>query len=189
MVRSGLSTISAWGTAGKAKVSATTYAIFTNWVTDPRTEVRPMSLDEPKRLSTPVEVYRFDDVSQATVILDEESRTWFMYYRGEDLYGVKLAPAGTLDNTPPTSPRNVLVDVESDRNVNISWTPATDSETGIAAYNIFRDGVSIGTLTGWEFNDSSLTEQTEYSYQVSPVNYHGVEGPRSEPLSVTKQFD
>jgi hypothetical protein len=97
-VRSGLSKIEAWGMAGRAKVGPSTYAIFTNWVTDPRTEVRLMSLDIPDRLSDPVEVYRFDDVTQATVVLDKERNTWFMYYRGVDRYGVKVAPVMATDS-------------------------------------------------------------------------------------------
>ena len=38
----------------QAKVSPETYAVFTNWVTDPTTEVRLMSLDTPNNLSDPV---------------------------------------------------------------------------------------------------------------------------------------
>jgi hypothetical protein len=61
--RSGLAKISAWGMTGKSRVGPNIYAIFTNWVTDPKTEIRLMSLDAPDRLSDPVEVYRFEDVS------------------------------------------------------------------------------------------------------------------------------
>ena len=92
-VRSRISGIGAWGMAGNAKVGANTYAIFTNWVTDPEIEVWLMSPDAPDRFSGPVEEYRFPDVLQATILLDEETATWFMYYRAQDHYGVKLAPA------------------------------------------------------------------------------------------------
>ena len=183
--RSGLATISAWGMAGKARVGPKTYAIFTNWVTDPRTEVRLMSLDAPDRLSDPIEVYRFEDASQVTVILDEESRTWFMYYRGQDRYGVKLAPAGPADTTPPTAPANVTAAAVSDRQIDLSWQTAVDAETGIVQYKVFRNGDYLATVKGLEFSDTGLTEDTEYTYSISAVNYHGVEGPQSAAITST----
>ena len=52
-----------------------------------------MSLQSPYNLSEPVEIYQFDDVQQATLLLDAEAQTWFMYYRTyENSYGVKTAP-------------------------------------------------------------------------------------------------
>jgi hypothetical protein len=184
-VRSGISAISAWGTAGKAKVGPKTYAIFTNWVTDPRTEVWLMSLDTPNRFSDPVEVYRFDDVSQATVILDEERRSWFMYYRGENRYGVKLAPAGPIDTIPPTVPADVTAEAVSDSQTDLSWGSSTDAETGVVLYKLYRNGDYLTTAKGLEFSDIGLDEATRYTYSLSAVNYHGVEGRQSASVTVT----
>jgi hypothetical protein len=184
--RSGLAKISAWGTAGKAKVGPKIYAIFTNWVTDPRTEVRLVSLDAPDKFSNLLEVYRFDDVSQATVILDEESRTWFMYYRGPERYGVKLAPAGPVDITPPTTPVNISAVTVSDSQIDLSWKPAVDAETGIFQYKLFRNGDYLTTVKGLEFSDTDLVEATAYTYSISAVNLHGVEGPQSTAITITR---
>jgi hypothetical protein len=104
--RSGTSTIGAWGMAGKAKVGPDTYAIFTNLVTDSRIEVRLMSPDAPDNLTAPVEVYRFAGVNQATILLDEEHDTWFMYYRAGDRFGVKTAPASP--SKPPSGGNSVI---------------------------------------------------------------------------------
>lgn len=186
-VRSGISSINAWGTAGKAKVGPKTYAIFTNWVTNPRTEVRLMSLDAPDRLSNPVEVYRFDDFSQATVLLDEESNTWFMYYRNSDAsaYGVKLAPAGQIDTTPPTAPTNVTALAVSDNQADLFWEPSSDEETGIVQYKLLWNGEYLATVKGLKFSDTDLNENTEYTYSLSAVNYHGIEGPPSSVIAIT----
>jgi hypothetical protein len=60
-----------------------------------------MSLALPDILSEPVAVYQFDEVQQAVLLLDEESETWFMYYRThENSYGVKTAPMEMGDSTP-----------------------------------------------------------------------------------------
>jgi hypothetical protein len=94
--------ISVWGTAGHIKLDSDTYALILNNVREGRTEVREVSLHTPNIVSEPIAVYQFDEVQQAFVLLDEETQTWFMYYRThENSYGVKLAPAG--DKPLPTS--------------------------------------------------------------------------------------
>jgi hypothetical protein len=114
-----------------------------------------------------------------------------MYYRNADhsAYGVKLAPMGAPDTTPPTIPQNVFSQPISDRQIDITWDPATDQETGIVQYKVFRNGLHLGTVKGWTFSDTGLTEKTHYSYEVSAVNYHGGEGPRSAPVTGTTLAD
>jgi hypothetical protein len=88
--------ISVWGTAGNVKLDSDTYALILNNVRKRRTDVRLVSLQTPHLVSEPVAVYQFPEVQQAVLLLDEESETWFMYYRThENSYGVKLAPAAT----------------------------------------------------------------------------------------------
>jgi len=188
-VSSGASSIPAWGMGGYAKVGPDVYALFINDVTVPKTEVRTISLSAPNQASAPIETYQFDGVTQATVILDEDTNTWFMYYRGVDEYGLKLAPAGPVDKTPPTAPNNVTAQPISDRQVLLSWNPATDPQTGIVQYKIFRDGVQIATVKGWNYTDTGLVEQTNYDYEISAVNYHGVEGSGSAPVQATTLVD
>jgi hypothetical protein len=96
-VRSGMKGISVWGTAGYAKVGEEVYALFLNNVRENKIEVRLMYLPVPNQLSPPVLTYQFDEVRQATVWLDEDRRTWFMFYRGEGQYGVKQAPMVELE--------------------------------------------------------------------------------------------
>jgi chitodextrinase len=188
-VFSGLSSITAWGMGASAKIGPDIYALFLNDVAKSRTEVRTVSLNTPNQLSEPVATYPLEGANQACILLDEQTRTWFMYYRAENGYGVKLAPAGEPDTTPPTAPKNVTATSISDRQVDLSWSPALDAETGIVLYRVFRDGVYLATVKGWHFSDTGLVEQTTYSYTVSAVNYHGVKGPQSAPASVTTAVD
>ncbi len=58
-------------------------------------EVRTAPADAPQQLSDPVAVYDFPDLKHATVFLDRESETWFMYYQSTDSdrrYKVRTAP-------------------------------------------------------------------------------------------------
>lgn len=102
-VLSGRDHISVWGTGGYAKIGQGYYVLFTNNTrasTGPVIEARTLSLDQPDLLSEPMVEYRFGDVSLATVYLDMEQMTWFMYYRslGNNWYGVKTAPVVLSNN-------------------------------------------------------------------------------------------
>lgn len=188
-VMNGGTAVAAWGMGGSAKVDTDMYALFISDVTQAKTEVRTVSLTNPEQASAPVATYQFPESTQATILLDEEANTWFMYYRGVEEYGLKLAPAGPADMTPPTAPNNITASPLNDREIELSWEPAIDPDTGIVLYHVFRDGVQIAAVKGWSYTDTGLVEQNNYSYEISAVNYHGTEGPKSAPLMVTTAVD
>jgi hypothetical protein len=101
-VLSGRDSVAVWGQGGYARIGPGSYVLFTSnlrakggAVIDART----LSLEKPNQLSKPVASYRFEDASLATVFLDMELMTWFMYYQSADFnwYGVKTAPV-TFNN-------------------------------------------------------------------------------------------
>jgi len=96
--------ISVWGTAGHVKIDQLTYALILNNVRENRTEVRLTSLQMPNEVSAPLVSYQFEGIQQATLLLDQEKGSWFLYYRAPDSYGVMVAPAGATDITPPSKP-------------------------------------------------------------------------------------
>ncbi|MEE9563151.1 MAG: hypothetical protein V3W50_08790, partial [Thermoanaerobaculia bacterium] len=183
---SGGGNVTVWGMGGAAKIGPDTYALFLNYLFAGQMFVHTVSLAAPEELSPPVETYSFPDFRQATVFLDEEISTWFMYYRNarQTAYGVKLAPAGSPDTTPPTPPQQVTAVPVGHDGVDLAWEPASDAETGIVQYSVFRDGSPIATVKGWTYSDRGLSELTSYSYQVSAVNTHDLEGPKSSPVEV-----
>ncbi len=191
--RDGGSTISGWGTGGTAKIDTGTWALFVSDVRSqpPEIRVRTLSLAAPDELSAPVETYQFPDVRMATFRLDAGAATWFMYYRRTDgsAYGVKLAPVGSPDLTPPSAPSVVTGTALSHKEVELTWTAATDSETGIVQYKVFRDEVLVEVVKGLIYTDGGLEESTSYSYRVSAINYHGTEGPKSSAELVTTLGD
>ena len=101
IVTSNKDPITVWGTAGQVKLNSDTYALILNNVREKRTEIRLVSLQTPYLVSEPIAVYHFDDVQQATLLLDDEKQIWFMYYRThKNSYGVKTAPMDKMDSTP-----------------------------------------------------------------------------------------
>ncbi len=91
----------------------------------------------------------------------------------------------TLDATPPTAPQNLSAAAAGGFQANLTWSAATDPETGIAGYRIYRGGVLVDSTSGTAYADTSLAPNTTYSWEVSAVNGQGQEGPRSTPASAT----
>lgn len=103
------------------------------------------------------------------------------------LEGARSGPltVRTLDATPPTTPQNLSAVAAGGFQADLTWTAATDPETGIARYRIYRGGVLIDSTTGTSYTDTSLAPGTTYSWEVSAVNGAGLEGPHSAPATAT----
>jgi hypothetical protein len=186
-VMDGSSRISVWGTAGHARIDDNYYALILNNVRTKRTEVRLTSLDAPDRMSEPIAVYDLGDAQQAVFYLDRDVRTWFMYYRAPDYYGVKLAPAGPIDTTPPSTPSGLHSTAAGGGQVNLIWQAAEDADTGVVQYRVYRGGVLVGKTRLTIFSEQNLLAGSTAQYQVSAVNFHGVEGEKISSLEVTVQ--
>nr|GGG64727.1 hypothetical protein GCM10011398_05430 [Virgibacillus oceani] len=72
----------------------------------------------------------------------------------------------------------------TDTTLSLTWDAVT-YEAGIANYEVFRDGVSVGTSATNSFDESGLTADTEYVYQVKAIGSDGKESTLSAELSVT----
>jgi hypothetical protein len=62
---------------------------------------------------------------------------------------------------------------------------ASDPESGVSRYRIYRDGALADSAVGTAFADTGLAAATTYSYEVAAVNGAGLEGPRSQPVGAT----
>jgi hypothetical protein len=151
------------------------------WWPDSFVEVRTASPDAPAQLSEPVELYEIPDLKRAVVLLDIERRTWFMYYNIFDhFWRLKLAPVGDPDLSPPTPPKNLTASINDVGEVYLSWQPATDPDTGVAVYRIYRDGELIGDTKELNFLDKDWFGVGLHVYQVTAINLHGTEGLPAE---------
>jgi fibronectin type 3 domain-containing protein len=110
---------------------------------------------------------------------------------GEGLEGAKSDPAAATtdppppDDTPPPAPSGLAATPASASRIDLSWTAAVDPESGVASYNVYRDGTQVGSTTTTSFSDTGLDPASTYSYRVSAVNGDGLEGPRSGEVSAT----
>ena len=92
-----------------------------------------------------------------------------------------------MDPTPPTVPTGVtaLVGLTPTTQIELTWTPAADGESGVDHYVIHRDGLAVGTTAAASFIDTGVSPVTPYVYQVSAVNRDQFESERSADVAVT----
>ncbi|MDH3455888.1 MAG: fibronectin type III domain-containing protein [Gemmatimonadota bacterium] len=93
------------------------------------------------------------------------------------------------DDTPPAVPQNVAASALSSAEIQVSWDPSSDPESGVSSYKIYRDGVFVGQSLTTPFIDSELTASTTYIYEVSAVNGAGLESAKGGPAAATTLGD
>jgi lysophospholipase L1-like esterase len=79
------------------------------------------------------------------------------------------APVPAGDIAAPSVPQSVVAQDKGSGRIEVTWAPATDPGTGVAGYDVFRDGspVPIATTTATHFEDAGLAPNTAYSYTVT----------------------
>ena len=93
----------------------------------------------------------------------------------------------SLDTTPPTVPTNLAVTGTTTSTVALSWTASTDN-VGVAGYQIFRNGIQVGTTTtATTFTNIGLTASTTYSYTVDAFDAAGNVSAQSSAVQGTTQ--
>jgi hypothetical protein len=158
------------------------------WWPDTFAEVRLSSPEAPHQLSEPLFRYGIPDLKRGVAFLDKERRTWFMYYNDfSRFWHLKLAPYGLPDSTPPSVPERLRATATAHDRVELAWHAATDDETGVVEYRVYRDGTLLGSSREplWIDVDSDLAERQQYRYAVSAVNFHGAESASGEVVVTT----
>ncbi len=95
------------------------------------------------------------------------------------------------DATPPTAPASLDAEATGEREIKLTWQEASDENSGIGAYIIYRDGqqVALAASSILQYADSGLTHSTTYSYSVTAINGSGIEGNAAGPVSVSTLGD
>ena len=78
--------------------------------------------------------------------------------------------SGGGGNAPPTTPTSLSAAGDLVNEVVLSWAQSTGGVGGVSGYDIYRNGVQIGSTSGSSsttFVDSSFAQGTSYFYEVS----------------------
>lgn len=89
----------------------------------------------------------------------------------------------TSGYAPVDAPTNLAADRISATSLRLTWTPVD----GAIGYRLFRNGMQVtaAAITSPEFTDSSLKQNTTYTYTLRAVARTGNMGPASDPLAVS----
>ncbi len=88
------------------------------------------------------------------------------------------------DTQAPSTPQNVRGSASSGSQITLSWNASSDN-TGVAGYNIYRNGSFAGTVGSVSFTDSNLSAGVNYSYSVKAYDSAGNYSAMSSSASVS----
>lgn len=92
-----------------------------------------------------------------------------------------------IDTTPPTAPANLRAALVAADRVHLAWDRASDPQTGVSHYNVYRNGVLVGSTPLPVMTDLGVSAGASLSYQIAAVNRDGLESPRSAPAVLGPQ--
>jgi hypothetical protein len=79
----------------------------------------------------------------------------------------------TIDSLPPTVPGNpaaVQKKVKGLQSIQVSWSASSDAGTGVAYYQVSRDGSPIGTTSSLKFADTNGSLSDAHVYAIEAVD-------------------
>jgi hypothetical protein len=93
------------------------------------------------------------------------------------------------DATPATTPPAPTVGTVTLNSIALSWPASTDAESGVARYNIYRNGVYYRAAMTPLLVDSGLPDGTSFDYRITSVNGAGIESPLGAVRGVSTLAD
>jgi poly(3-hydroxybutyrate) depolymerase len=81
----------------------------------------------------------------------------------------------------PSTPTGLAVQSTNNTSVALTWTAVS----GATSYNVFRNGVQVGTSNTNAYTDTGLTANTTYTYTVSATNVKGTSAQSSSVNATT----
>ncbi len=98
--------------------------------------------------------------------------------------GIVTIGTPTLDTIAPTTATNVTTSALTSSSLNLSWSAATDN-MAVTGYDVYRNGVKIGSTPGLTFSDASLAASTNYTYTIKAFDAAGNYSVDSSLLNIT----
>jgi chitodextrinase len=99
---------------------------------------------------------------------------------------IVTTPSGIIpaDQVAPTAPREISLASKTGNGLTITWVSSTDN-TGVVEYDIYRNGIKIGTAATNRFTDANISTQANYEYYVRAKDGFGNISDASVPFTVT----
>ncbi|UKS27434.1 carbohydrate-binding protein [Paenibacillus sp. HWE-109] len=136
--------------------------------------------------------FKTDSLSEATSVRTDlinllRSKGWLVEsdILKTSLIMERYAPtASTPDTVAPTVPTNVTATPTSSTQIQVGWTASSDN-VGMSGYDVYRNGVKVGSPTTISYSDSGLAPSTAYSYTIVAKDAAGNQSSASTAVSAT----
>ncbi len=93
------------------------------------------------------------------------------------------------DDTAPSAASSLTATPASASQIDLDWNAASDPESSIIKYEIYRNGNLAGSTASTSYSDKGLKEATSYSYHVVAINGAGLKSAASSSASATTFAD
>ncbi|MBR7837086.1 fibronectin type III domain-containing protein [Actinospica durhamensis] len=93
---------------------------------------------------------------------------------------VSLSASGST----PSVPTGLTSPSQTASSISLSWTASTGS-SGVAGYDVYRNGTKVGTSTSTSYTDTGLTASTSYTYTVDAYDSAGDTSAQSSSVTVS----
>jgi len=89
---------------------------------------------------------------------------------------------GAADSSPPSVPVNLVANVISSSEIDLSWSPSTDN-VAVVGYKVFRNNAQIATSPVPSFADLTAVPGILYTYTVAAFDAAGNVSAQSSPVT------
>gem|GEM_PF-79335 len=95
--------------------------------------------------------------------------------------------AASGDTTAPSVPSGLAVGTRTASSIALSWSPSTDNTggSGLAGYDVYRNGSLVGSPSSASYVDGGLSASTTYRYRVRARDNAGNVSAQGTELSAT----
>ncbi len=149
--------------------------------------------------SNPFEDYNYTLIGQTqetTFVINSLSpgETYNFSVRAVDTSGNKsryseikeiTMPNASDDHNPPTPPQNLRFVSVTNTSIIIEYDAATDGESGVKQYHIFKNGSEIAQTDALRFEDSDVQVNETYEYYVTAEDWNSNISEPSNTISTT----
>ena len=98
---------------------------------------------------------------------------------------ITVNPSSGNDTTPPSVPQGLASPSQTASTVSLTWSASTDNSggSGVAGYDVYRNGSLVGSTSATSYTDTGLAASTSYSYAVRARDNAGNASAQSTAVS------
>ena len=116
--------------------------------------------------------------------------TWYFHVRaldGAGNWGSTSHYTIKIDTTPPAAITDLRAQDVTESTVTLAWTAATDTESGISSYKIYRDGSELASVPSATatYSDTGVTPGATYTYEIRAINGAGLSSAAGNTVQAT----